>query len=131
MLTASDLAAKVCMVNTAPTWLTEFKNFDDTTVMPSVPATDYSSGEIWYAMYKGNIIEGITMCNASSTNPTIQDYGPNCWCRMIRPVMGASWVFRYTSDLQNNCYSHCSLSCARCVRDGTNALCTRAALLAH
>jgi hypothetical protein len=53
-----------------------------------------------------------------------------CWCRMIAPNLGASWVFDYAEASVNYCTNFCADFCASCVRMGLHGSCTRSAILA-
>lgn len=123
-------AATMCKISTAPDWLAAFQSSGDNSVLGE--SVNHGWGNSWAAMYNSKLIEGIAMCIGSASDPSSQGYGRYCWCRMIRPVIGSSWVLEFTYATNVECYPNCAVYCAYCVMRGTHGghSCTRSALLA-
>jgi hypothetical protein len=90
----------------------------------------YGTGVSWSALYNSYLIEGIGMCLESTSDIEMQAIGPSCWCRMIRPVLGRTWVYVLTHGSLDVCRSHCAFNCTSCLRSHENFSCERSMLLA-
>jgi len=101
--------------------------------------TQHSPGGHWSvtagagAVAGRQTVSGISLCTAdvSGGNPGWNiSHGNNCWCQMTAPLVGQSWVFVLTLTNANSCAHVCAQRCARCIWNGSQDSCTRAALLA-
>ena len=73
-------------------------------------------------------INGISVCDAApAPSPSSGTEGPNCWCRMMSPMIG-SWVLIQSSEwIGAGCTQSCASFCALRVRDNATL---RASILA-
>ena len=77
-------------------------------------------------------INGQAWCHNVSTGTGPLEHntaGVHCWCRITNPYVGP-WVFLFTDSTAAICAINCANDCSFCGLVGSNASCTRAALLA-
>ncbi|MDR2269092.1 MAG: hypothetical protein LBD94_02815 [Rickettsiales bacterium] len=155
MTLSSAHALKLCQLEWLGAWRTKpssetlqnsrrafSRNYDSTPDSGTWSVTsDESSTDVYHT------VTGMSFCSSTNSG-TYTDGSPsydtstvsnntNCWCRMTSPNLGGSWVFLDVYGSASSCASncailcanHCAANCAYCVPYGTNASCSRAAVL--
>ena len=119
-------------------WIPAFAGMtNDTTAIildPSVAGTNHTGNtteSTWSVTFPNYTISGIASCNNidgkwATAYPEYNDVftpgqttGPNCWCRMLKPVRSA-WVFYDTFSSASECATKCASYCGNYVRFGTS-----------
>jgi hypothetical protein len=122
-------AVGICEAKPATIWP------EDSAVSSLIYGNTYgASNGMWAVTSGGYTVSGISQCSTSSLviNSTNGTGGSQCWCRMMSPVVGLSWVFMgaNTFGSSDDCANSCAFRCTTCIKDGTYNLCARSAVLA-